>query len=347
MNPTSLAVLLAFAAVALAAKEQKTFENRLEHLSWADYKTTFGKTYASKAVELERMLTYLGNKEYIRTHNEAYAQGKETYWLAINKFADMKPSEFEQYKGYNAKMAKKSMKNSAKFSSVVHLSNDSVPDQVDWRDSGLVSEVKDQGQCGSCWAFSATGSLEGQNMRAYGKLVSLSEQNLVDCSSTSKYGNEGCNGGLMDSAFQYVIDVDGLNTEKSYKYEARKRRCRFKKENIGGNATDFIDVDDDEDSLKEAVGTQGPISVAIDAEYDFQMYGGGVFKSRQCGKCDALDHGVLAVGYGNDKKGGDFWIVKNSWGGDWGEDGYIRMARNKNNMCGIACMASYPVVGDL
>jgi len=340
---------LTFAVVALAAEVKKEikFENRADHLSWLDYKTKFGKSYENKAVELDRMLTFLKNKETIRKHNMAYAEGKETYWLDLNKFADMKPAELKKYRGFNPTLAKKSRHNAVKFSTILADGNDTVPDAIDWRKNGYVSEVKNQGQCGSCWAFSATGSLEGQNMRKTGKLVSLSEQNLVDCSFEGKYGNEGCDGGLMDAAFQYVIDNKGLDDEADYTYQARKRRCRFTKDKVGGTATSFVDVEasNGEENLKAAVGTQGPVSVAIDAEDDLMWYGGGLYKSRYChNDDDHLNHGVLAVGYGLEKKVGEYWIVKNSWGDTWGEEGYVRMARNRNNMCGISNMASYPLV---
>jgi cathepsin L len=347
---TKLAILaLSLTAVALAAEVKKeiTFENRIDHLSWLDYKTKFGKSYENKAVELDRMLTFLKNKDFIRKHNEAYAQGTETFWLDLNKFADMTPSELKKYNGFKPELVKKSMKNSLKFSEVYDPtpSNGSVPEAIDWRTLGYVTDVKDQGQCGSCWAFSATGSLEGQNFRKTGKLVSLSEQNLMDCSG--KYGNEGCDGGLMDLAFQYVIDNKGIDSEPSYPYETRQRRCRYKKEKIGGTEISFVDIEpsNGEVNLKTAVGTQGPVSVAIDAENDLMWYGGGIYKSKQCSSNPHhLNHGVLAVGYGTDAKKGDYWIVKNSWGESWGEDGYVRMARNNKNMCGISDMASYPVV---
>jgi len=306
---------------------------------WKLWKELHGKRYFD-AEEHVRRATWEASLKLVQDHNILADLGEHTYWLKMNKFADMTSAEFTKtMNGYNMTMKGQRTQDRHAF---VRNPDVKLPDTVDWRDKGYVTDVKDQGQCGSCWAFSATGSLEGQHFKQAAKLVSLSEQNLVDCSG--KQGNQGCNGGLMDQAFEYIKENMGIDTEDSYPYEAIDDKCRFNKANVGATDTGFTDIKSkDEDELQEAVATIGPISVAIDASHpSFQLYSHGVYNEIFCSQI-RLDHGVLAVGYGTDA-GKAYWLVKNSWGEGWGNKGYIEMSRNKKNQCGIATAASYPLV---
>jgi cathepsin L len=289
-----------------------------------------GKTYGSKQEERHRLGVFLSNAKFVAQHDAA-ARG---FSVALNEFADLTNAEFvAQMNGMN--ISKKTM--------LVGLQADaSLPATVDWRTKGAVTPVKNQGQCGSCWSFSATGSMEGAHQMATGNLVSLSEQNLVDCSVAQ--GNQGCNGGLMDQAFQYVISNNGLDTEASYPYTATgPNQCQFSRSNVGATISGFTDVASGSESALQSAVAGRPVSVAIDASHSsFQFYSSGVYNEPACSSTQ-LDHGVLAVGYGTES-GSDYWLVKNSWGASWGLQGYIKMSRNLNNQCGIATAASFPTV---
>jgi len=306
---------------------------------WNLFKSAYNKQY-SVAEESLRRAIWESNLKIVNDHNIKADLGLHTYWLGMNKYADLSLDEFvKQMNGFNNTMREQRVQRNA-----VREFNPSapLPDTVDWRTKGYVTSIKDQGQCGSCWAFSSTGALEGQHFKKASSLVSLSEQNLVDCSR--KQGNMGCNGGLMDQAFEYIKVNNGIDTESSYPYEAVDRTCRFKAADVGATDTGFVDTKSkDEQALQEAVANVGPISVAIDASHaSFQLYKRGVYSEPACSQT-RLDHGVLAVGYGTES-GKDYWLVKNSWGTSWGTEGYIMMTRNKKNQCGIATASSYPTV---
>jgi len=331
-------VLLFVACLSLASSF--IINDPLVH-DWESFKTTHGKNYDGEEEEKLRFGIWKSNLKFVEQHNTEANQGKHTFWVAINKFADLTSAEFGKiYNGYRMDMHNNKPKVNGKVFEVDP--NFTAPTAVDWRTQGYVTDIKDQGQCGSCWAFSTTGSLEGQHFKASGKLVSLSEQNLVDCSTAQ--GNQGCNGGLMDQAFTYIKVNNGIDTEDSYPYTAQDGSCSFSASNVGATDSGFVDVKSkDESALQQAIATVGPISVAIDASHtSFQLYSHGVYHELLCSQT-RLDHGVLAVGYDSDS-GKDYYIVKNSWGPSWGNKGYIWMSRNKSNNCGIATAASYPTV---
>ncbi|TKR76096.1 hypothetical protein L596_017291 [Steinernema carpocapsae] len=313
---------------------------------WQQFKHDHDKSYG-RSEERSRFISYLVNKDFVDSHNEKFQRGEASFAVKTNHFADMSDKEYRTLNGFRGNHMTKSSK-SHQFRAPHHAK---IPDHVDWRENGFVTPVKNQGHCGSCWAFSTTGVLEGQYKRVTGKLISLSEQNLVDCSKgygTEPATNQGCNGGLMDNAFQYIMDNGGIDLESAYPYKANDSDlCHFRKAEAaeGLQVYGYVDIPKgDEEALKVAVATQGPIAVAIDASHrSFRMYAGGVFYESECDG-DSLSHAVLVVGYGTDPELGDYWLVKNSWGTEWGVEGYIRMARNEGNHCGIANMASYPLI---
>lgn len=339
-------VLFVLSAIIVCASAVSFYD--LVHEEWKAFKNQHSKTYENEVEERFRMKIFLENRHKIAIHNQKYAKNEVTYKLGLNKYADLLHHEFiNTLNGFNSTQLHLNKKlNSIRIDepvTFIEAANVEVPKSVDWREKGAVTDVKDQGHCGSCWSFSATGALEGQHFRKTGKLVSLSEQNLVDCSGS--YGNDGCNGGLMDNAFQYIKDNGGIDTEKSYPYEAIDDTCKYSAKNVGATDKGFVDIPSgSEDKLKQALATVGPVSVAIDASHEsFQFYSEGVYIEPQCDS-QQLDHGVLAVGYGTDESGQDYWIVKNSWGTTWGDKGFVKMARNQENQCGIATQASYPLV---
>lgn len=302
------------------------------------------KNYTSadgSSQKLSRFHTFKHNLFYIHQHNQLRPAAHR---LGLNRFADLTHHEFaSQHLGFRPRLD--SASNRLRQYGPTCDAN-SLPKSVDWRVHGAVTRVKNQGQCGSCWAFSTTGAIEGAHAIATGELVSLSEQELVSCA----HSNYGCNGGLMDPAFEWVVKNGGINTEKGYPYQSAKGRSKFCKLLLKWQKAVTIDgyedvLPNDETALMCAVSRQ-PVSVAINAgAYDFQLYADGVFSGACSDDPNDIDHAVLVVGYGSDK-GKDYWIVKNSWSEDWGLDGYVHIERstgNKRGVCGIHSFPSYPV----
>jgi C1A family cysteine protease len=291
------------------------------------------KTYSGATESDYRESVYYSNVKKINMHND----GNSSWTMAVNKYADLTASEFKnRFYGFNHTVVPES--------NVTMLG--APPASVDWTKKGAVTPVKNQEQCGSCWAFSTTGSVESAWFLSSGSLVSLSEQQLVDCSTPE--GNEGCNGGLMDYAFEYIIKNKGITTEAAYPYTATgPNKCASAGCPVGATISKYVDVPVNSQVALETAISITPVSVAVEADQSvFQFYSGGVMDS-SCGT--QLDHGVLVVGYGTDSVSGkEYYLVKNSWGADWGVKGYIMLARgakfNPAGQCGIQMAASYPVV---
>lgn len=307
-----------------------------EFTSW---RHTHGKVYPTIEEEVYRRQVFCSHLDTIRTHN---ARGT-TWYMKMNAFGDRTPEEF-----FSQMVGTYSL-SSLPSNQTLELELENLPTSIDWEALGHVSKVKNQGQCGSCWSFSTTGAIEAATSivsKTTGDSITLlSEQQLVDCSTS--FGNNGCDGGMMDFAFRYVEKVGGLCTEADYPYEAKNGVCRSSKCQVHDPIKGFKDVQPhSSNALMEAL-THQPVSIGIEADQaSFQFYGGGVM-SGSCGS--KVDHGVLVVGYGTTSDGQDFWKVKNSWGSTWGENGYIRFARNSTanggaGQCGILSSPSYPLV---
>ncbi|XVF87342.1 hypothetical protein PTKIN_Ptkin18bG0112400 [Pterospermum kingtungense] len=296
------------------------------------------RIYADGAEKEKRYAVFKENVQRIEAFNNGVDKG---YKLGVNKFADLTNEEFHSlYTGYKNQPFE-SM-SSSKPSTFCYGNLTAVPTVVDWREKGAVTSVKDQGTCGCCWAFSAVAAIEGATKLKKGKLISLSEQQLVDCDINGE--DEGCEGGLMDNAFRFIKSNRGLTTEANYPYQGSEGTCK-KEATSAATITGYEDVPaNNEKALMQAVANQ-PVSVAIEGSgWDFQFYKSGVFS----GECDIyLDHAVTAVGYATGSSGTKYWLLKNSWGTGWGEKGYMRLKRDvtaKEGLCGVAMKASYPIV---
>ncbi|KAL1555636.1 cathepsin L [Salvia divinorum] len=319
-----------------ARPEKPTGEVTVMEKRYKTWLKQHGKTYKSRDEWNMRFGIYQSNLKFIGFVN---AQNL-SYTLTDNEFADMTNFEFQTtYLGYKSHGRRRRPRNQQHSYKV---GNDAVPFSIDWREKGAVTSIKNQDSCGSCWAFSAVGAVEGINQIKTGKLVSLSPQELVDCNFG--FDNRGCRGGLMSKAYEFMMLNGGISSEEDYPYKGRQGICNpITARKIAASITGYVQIPErNETAMRSAVARQ-PISAAIDASAaELQLYSGGVFTGA-CGK--RLNHGVVVVGYG-EEEGVEHWIVKNSWGVGWGDEGYLKLQRGSSDergVCGIAMDGSYPV----
>merc|ERR1711957_190631 len=298
MGNNIILTMKSFAFATLAAAVTALSNTEFEYMQ---YVAKFNKASNSVDEFAMRLTNFQETSDFITEQNES----NDTHVAGHNQFSDWTFAE------YNAS-------------------------SVNWVTAGAVGAVKDQGQCGSCWAFSSTGSLEGAHFIATGELLSFSEQQLVDCAYT-KYGNYACNGGLQTNAYHYYEAGNKAELESVYPYAGVKQTCAYNASSATAvTVSDYTDVTPNNKSQMMAALNKQPLAVAIEADkYVFQTYKSGVLSSSRCGT--HLDHAVLAVGYGTDSASGlDYWLVKNSWNTVWGDQGYIKLAMNDSaGTCGV------------
>ncbi|KER30379.1 papain family cysteine protease [Opisthorchis viverrini] len=312
-------------------------------VAWNQFKVEFNKSYADEQEHDKRYGLFCQKFIDVREHNKAFRRGKFTYEKGINQFSDQTIEEVKR-----ACCGQKLFSNNITTAPSFHYRklDFEAPESVDWRDKGAVTPVRHQGECGSCWAFSVTGAIEGHAFLHHNTLYRLSPQQLVDCSAN---GNLGCDGGHPPIAFSYVKNVGGVEKESDYKYVSgitgKQQDCKFDKNKVAVSIEGYVNVPQDEEILKQVVALYGPVAVGADTWYtSWSDYKGGIISESDC-KTDRYEnnHAMLVVGYGTDN-GTPYWLIKNSWGTNWGEKGYGRLLRNANNMCGIASYANFPLV---
>lgn len=311
---------------------------------YAAYMETHGKSY-DNIVELRtREMHYHKNKHFVAAHQRRFRVGKESYTVGLNFLADHTPEEMNARRGKLRSTGPRKANNAAGY----HLRNyydADLPGSVDWRNEGAVTRPQDQGICGSCWSFGSTGAIEGAFFMKYGKLKVMAEQELMDCSWN--FGNNACDGGEDYRAYDWILQNGGMSFKENYgPYLMQDGYCQAKSKTPDVVLQSYVNVTEfDENALMDALASQGPVSISIDASHPgLSFYTSGVYYDPLC-KSDLndLDHSVLAVGYGTDPVGGDYWIVKNSWSTYWGDEGFIKMSRKDNN-CGVASQPTYVIL---
>lgn len=332
-------VLIIFSCLTMTVYGGLIMNRRINHQMWNEFKNFFNKNYdADEDTMRQNMWSDL--MQHMFNHNMKFNSKKVPFSMGLNEYSDMSHDEFQQ------SMTGLESEKNCQNSSLVYQppANPKIPDNVDWRDHGYVTEVQNQGACGACWAFCSIGSLEGQHKRKTGKLVKLSEQNLIDCSKPE--GNKGCKGGQMCRALEYAAHTPGVATAESYPFVGTSTNgvCKYSNSSVGSKVGGYLEIPyGDEDALKKAVGLLGPMAAGLDGSPEtFRHYNGGIYSDPACSNT-TLTHALTIIGYGTEN-GTDYWLVKNSWGKSWGQGGFGKMIRNANNHCGIANRALFPVL---
>jgi len=299
-----------------------------ENKHWEEFKVQFSKYYKNHRHETERQKIFSYNLKHIEAHNDMFARGISTYKMGVNRFTDMTYEEFSNIMLRNMEKSGKTNRTQ------IHTNQSNIPNHKDWREDGIINPVKDQGHCGSCWAFATIASTEAYLARTGQGLFSLSEQMLIDCGTESSYGS--CSGGWIDWGFDTIIDKGGDCREADYPYKAEDgESCNLKEDKIVGSISDYQEI-----SLvtEESIYSNGPHAIKLYGNQNFQHYKSGIFDDESCPK-DKHNHNVLNVGYDIDE---GYWIIRNSWGDDWGEHGYIRI-KSGTNICNCENYGAFPI----
>lgn len=291
---------------------------------WQQFKLTHNKSYKNRAEERKGFNAFKNNIREIKDHNRRFEKGLTTFKKGITTFADLTKTQFNK----KYKLERQGpMKRYHSYHYKRRIDKNLTVVNLDWRDRGAVTHVKDQGVCGSCWIFSGIGVLEGYNFRKTGELISLSEQNVVDC-----FSNTSCLGGFPGDALTYVQE-NGVSTETQYPYKDKQMTCKPSTDKIRINFTAYDCINGTEGDLSDALDKYGPISVSMFVDARLRLYTEGIWYDKWCSEIS--NHAMLLIGYGTEK-GQDYWLIKNSWGTKWGEDGYFKVARSQHeNYCGL------------
>ncbi|KAN0043100.1 hypothetical protein ACTA71_010735 [Dictyostelium dimigraforme] len=333
------------------------YKYSVQFIKWSHQ---YDKKYSSEEFR-KRFQLFKQSVDFIEKTNEKNKKLNPTLVLGLNQFSDLSFQEFTNTKtdylipilndplpapcGGTTLFSNfnQTFGNSDETMNSLKNKGWTRPASMDWRNYGAVSMVKNQGPCGSCYAFAASSAMESMYFRKYNNMKLFSEQNLVDC--TLSYGNGGCSGGWMHNCYKYVKDNGGLNSQSIYPYQGTVGKCRYTSSDSAVKVTNYVMVKQhNENDLADIVGSIGPVSAAFDAStIEFMYYHSGIYYSENCNKY-RTSAAALVIGYGSEN-GVDYWILKNSWGVNWGEGGFFKMRRNIDDACGIATASSYPIIG--